>query len=298
MEDRRQLIIVAVVAMFFLGGILVAYVMSDSGGKGGLRADQRFKARPGTTRENAMVLMSNKRPAGVDKPSASTGGGSSNSTLDVRSFSSTPPSNPQDTTEDTQRTATNALAMANPAEGVAALESALQTQRAPQDQARLYATLAELHTRRDPPATDEAVACLKKAAELAPTPETRMDIAAQAATLLRGLGQTGMAEETVRDTLAAVPADAKSTAPELKLRVTLGDLLAARGDLAGAEQAYAQAVGRGLETLSADGPEALDALRIAGIRLSQLYRNQQRHEEAEAVAQRIQARLRRAMAPQ
>lgn len=295
MEDRRQTVILILVMVFFLIGIVVAYMLSDPAAKGGggLRADQRFKAKPGTTRENAVALVSSKRPAGVDDFSGSGGGSPSKDPVDMRSLS---PEEPQESApaEDPEeaRLIESALNTQAPEEGIKVLDAALELARTPEAQSRLNLALGELHLKCEPPDPEAAAACFEKAFQQPGTPGARNHAALRAAETLRRAGLPELALQQLQRAIEAAPDTLPVDAVELTLRIAYGDLLALNGDTTATEQAYAKAVERGVR-----GPATLDAstiesLRLAGIRLSQLYRSQQRHDDAEAVAQQVQSRLR------
>lgn len=297
MEERRQLIVVILVVVFFLIGIAVAYMLSNPSAKkgGGLRADQRFKARPGTTRENAVALVSNKRPAGVDDFSGGGSGPLSTDPVDVRSLSPEAPQEDAPAEDPEQERQIQAALTAQPLEsGIKTLQDAIDAAQTSEAQSRLNLALAELHLKRSPPDPEAAATCLEKAFQQAGTPGARNYAALRAAEMLRRAGRVDLALQQLQRAIEAASDTVPVDAAELRLRITYGDLLALEGDSSATEQAYAKAIER-----SVRGPINLDAttieaLRLAGIRLSQLYRSQQRHADAEAVAQRVQSWLRSA----
>ncbi|MBP8128777.1 MAG: hypothetical protein KA184_04290 [Candidatus Hydrogenedentes bacterium] len=289
MEDRRQVAILVVVVLVTLVAIGVTWWASKSSGKsGGLSASQRFTARPGTSRPNAVALTSDKRPGGVDDVElggAPTGG---EDAPDIRSLSR---QDGPDARASAERLVREALEEADAEDGIQMLEDALRRGLCLEEAWRLHLALALLYGRLSPPGGERALQAYAAARAAAATAEARQRIALEEAQAFVAMGKREDAWACVETAIAQGPAGEPFSPEAAVLLVRMGDLLQETGNSSGAERAYQQALDRGLAQRGA-AETLVEPLRLAATRLTLLLRGAGRHEEADALGRRLQMRFR------
>lgn len=277
-----------------LTAIGVTWWMGQSSGKsgGGLSAKQRFTARPGTTRPNAMALTSDKRPGGVDSIDPGDKPSGEKDAPGIRSLSR------QDGPSETatvERLVREAIEEAEPEDAIKMLEDALERGLNPDAAWRIHLALGTLYGRLTPPDEENAARAFAAARAAADTTAARQQIALDEASALVDAGQREEAWTVLATALAQTPSAGEEVSPEVTLlTVRMGDVLQETGNAAGAERAYRQALDRALEKRGDTTEAFTEALRLAATRLTLLLRGAGRHEEADALGRQVQARFRAA----
>ncbi len=277
--DRQQialLIAFSVVFMAALGGAYwyasnQAQTPTAAAGERGFR----FEARPGTTREQAVALSTNKRDAPTMAPrsGAAEGRGDSRDPLRVRSLSA-PETEAASQAEAVARAARNLL---SPRDGIARVQAALASARAPEDVAALYETLAQLYAELDErEAVRETWAAARE--QLGEAWHARLALA-EARTLLQW-GEPVRALALVDEGLAQHGGPPSGV---LGLHALRGQLLEQQGRIDEAIAAYNAALSAA-ETGRTTG--APNAVRHAAMQLARIHRHYGRDAEAAAAAQR------------
>ena len=279
--DRQQIVLLVAFSVVFVAALGGAYwyaadqsqTPTAAAGERGFR----FEARPGTTREQAVALSTNKRETPTTAPSAgaATGGGARDP-LRVRSLS--PPEGHAPTRG--RAIAREARNLLSPRDGIARVQAALDTAEAPEDVAALYETLAQLHAELG---EREAVRATWAAARerLGEAWHARLALA-QARTLLQW-GEPVRAPALVDEGLAETGTQASGV---LGLHALRGQLLEQQGRIEEALTAYDAA----LDTAEAGhAPDAPEAVRHAAMQLTRIHRHYGRDAEAASAAERYRA---------
>ena len=295
MEKRQSVILIVTVVTLLIAIGIAAYLgQLQAGDKVGKVAVKRFRARPGTTREKATALSTRKRPGSEhstqeaptnEKAESQSTASERERRLLVRSLSS--PEDEEAMTAE-EKLVDEALNAFSPETGIEELTEALKTPCAAQDAANMHAAMGMLCAQLDPADFDRAEAAFAQAMELAPDPASRQDILKQEAWVLLQAGQPGKAREKVA---AAFSEKGPITPAWLELGVLLAQLHESAGDPENAEEVLKRTVDEALaheEELGADGA---DVLRLAGLRLSRLYRGTNREQEAVALAKQLRTHL-------
>jgi tetratricopeptide (TPR) repeat protein len=296
MSNRNALI----VALLILGGgvavLVAAYFGRGASPTGEFDKGQRFTAKPGTTRENAMLLTSSKR-ASTDDPKDAIARRAENleddsDPLEVKSLSK-PEEDPL-RAGPAGETAREALNSFSPEAGLRKLDEALSLPSLPEQAAILHEAKGQLYAQMDPPDYARALESLEKAAALAEDPALREQIQYEAAQILF---QAGLVDEAREQLESAREAKAAPSDMQYKRQLLQGQLLEQEGELEEAENLY-QAVLDATEALPdhLDKDAALALARIAGMRLSNLYRRNDRDQAADALALDLRKRFARMQA--
>jgi hypothetical protein len=188
---------------------------------------------------------------------------------------------------DVEQLIRESLAHADTHAALSALEAGIATAHLNDDSAaRVYTAMAWLCDSLNPPEPERQAKYFGLAASLAHAPETMGETArAEAEWMLSNANPAGAASRLVA-TLEALPPGAEQRPA---LRVLLGGALEAQSDLVKAEEAYTTALEEARAI--ADLPKRQDALRLAALHLSRLYRSTARHEPAADLAKQIQREL-------
>lgn len=288
MSSKNTLIVVSILVGSILVILIVAY-LRDSGFTD-FDQGQRFTAKPGTTRENAILLTSSKRPTTADPEGGIAQRAEdreSGGPLDVKSLSG-PDDDPVrgGPAGETARAALNSLSAEA---GLAMIEQALAEPATPDQQAILLEAQGQLYAQLAEPDYARAMESLDRAASLAPEPVLAGEIKVTAAQVLVQAGRDVEARDRLADLLDSQP---PMGAAALKLQLLLGQVQERTGDLAAAERTFNDVLGavRGQAgDMDAESAEAL--VRLAALRLTALYRKQDRGAEAEALTNDLKRRL-------
>ena len=188
---------------------------------------------------------------------------------------------------DVEQLIRESLAHADTHAALSALESGIATAHLDDDSAaRVYTAMARLCDSLNPPEPERQAKYFGLAASLAHEPDTMGETArAEAEWMLSKANPAGAASRLVA-TLEALPPGAEQRPA---LRVLLGGALEAQSDLVKAEEAYTTALEEARAI--ADMKKRQDALRLAALHLSRLYRSTARHEPAADLAKQIQREL-------
>lgn len=299
-EDRQQFAIALFVLVTLVVTIGVAMLLGGRQKGQGLQSSQRFAAKPGTMRENAVALSSSKRQTdersgGASGAPAGSGGDASaaqppeapteeQKPLRVRSLS--PEEEEAESPE--EQSIREALNDLSPERGIEKLEALLDTELSDDDRARVHAAIAKLCGQLDTPDVARQDQSLQLAQAFASSPDAVLDTARTHAEILAQRGDYTGAMDRIR---AARDGLGAASAERATLGVLLGGLLETHGDGSAAEDAYAAAFKDARETdaQNADGRE--EALRQAGMRLSRMYRASGRGAEADNLAGELAAAL-------
>lgn len=165
---------------FIVGLILVVAAASYFGGrtarKAGFDKGQRFKAKPGTTRKNAMILTSNKR-ASTEDPKATIARRKNteenDAPLPIKSLSK--PSK-EDRARPAREQAMEALSNPSPEAGLRSLASAMALPHDRLQAAYLHEAMGQLYAQITPPEYDKAKDAFDQARDMADDPELAQNI--------------------------------------------------------------------------------------------------------------------------
>lgn len=293
--DRRnlQILIGFLVALFLTTGLMVYFGGGGPLDKGEFDKGQRFTAKPGTTRENAMILTSANR-ASTEDPKAAIARAAkdiekNDGPLEVKSLSG-----PKRAERDGQAgaAAQSALGSFTPEAGLRKLDEALALPRTPEQSALLHEARGQLLAQLDPPDYDGAQVAFDEALALAEDPLLDEEIAHEAVQVLVRAERSEEALKVAREQLAAHPPGGEAG---FKLQLLQGQLLEQGGDFAGAEAAW-RGVLQAMEPVpdSLDVETSLSLARVATMRLTQMYRAQNRLEDLESVTAMLKKQVARA----
>ncbi|MFM1921530.1 MAG: hypothetical protein RLZZ303_3164 [Candidatus Hydrogenedentota bacterium] len=299
-EERQQYAIALFVLVTLVVTIGVAMLLGGRQKGQGLQSSQRFTAKPGTMRENAVALSSSKRqtdeqPGGASGAPSGNGGDTSGAQqqempaeeqkpLRVRSLS------PEEAAAESpeEQSIREALNDLSPERGIEKLEALLETELNDDDRARVHAAIAKLCGQLDTPDMARQDQALQLAQAFASSPDTVLDTARTHAEILAQRGDYPGAMGRIR---AARDGMGAASAERATLGVFLGGLLETQGDASAAEDAYAAAFKDAREAGSQDGEGREEVLRQAGMRLSRMYRASGRGAEADNLAGELAAAL-------
>lgn len=301
MDRKAQMLaLVATLGIFFGMMALAAWwSTSQQSGTSTQRTSRlRFRARPGTTRDNAMILTTKKR----DPDDTSLSSGQGGETAEAKDKSAGPDSqhkppelevrslSPVDggagsPVEKSIRSALNTL---SPEAGIARLKLALDTPHTPEEDARMHTAMGMLYAQLDPPDYAGAKQAFEQAMRAAPNPAARREALKHYAAMALNAGRA----ETVLPVLeSALRQTAEEPAGQAPLQLLLGQIHEAAGRLEPAEQAYQRVIDTALGNNGAPPKPVENAVRLAALRLSRLYTTSGRKEKAEALRERVAGRL-------
>lgn len=293
MSSRNGIIVLSII----LGSLLVLglVIALRDAGLGGSAFDkgQRFTAKPGTTRENAILLTSNKRAETEDPedPIARRSDKKEDPSdpLEVKSLSKS-----EEGDEKGGRAGEAARAALNnysPEAGLRQLEAALDLPNTPEQAAILHDAAGQLHTQTNPPDYDKSLESFETAAGLTQDPELQEELAFNTAQMLMQAGRDAEA----RDKIEAYLADNPPAGPTgYKLQIVHGQLLERAGQLEAAENTYQSVLDAAREVPGAlERDAALSLTRLAGLRLTSLYRKNDRDQAADVLSKDLKRQLAR-----
>ncbi len=300
MDRKTQMIaLVATVGIFFGMMALAAWwSMRQQSATSGGTGRMHFTAQPGTTRDNARILTTNKRDSGDRAFSGGGGSGSSRS----NNADSTPEERdaPPELTVDSLSAAEDraadspfaetvcaALNAASPEVGIAKLGVALDTPHTAEESARIYTALAVLYGQLEPPDYDRAKQAFERALAVAPDAAARRGVVRQHAAFALG---AGFPEEALPKVEAALQ-ETNTQTEAVPLLLLLGQIREASAELEAAETLYRKAVDHALESEGELAAAVEESLRLAALRLARLYSANGREEDAEALRDRVAERL-------
>ena len=282
---------VLVVVLFFLAVLgVVAYYGQGSGTKTRTKTvtTKRFTAKPGTTRPKAVPLVSNKRaPQEKDKPPSPPIPHAGRKDEPLRVLSLSQPEAEERLTDE-QRLIQNAMNTFSVEAGIAKLEDALKTPREPDAAAGIHAAMGLLESQKNPPNLIKLEEAFAKAMGLPTGPEVSQQVAGQYCQVLMRNGKFGAAREKLEGALAQ---DGPLNGDRLHLRVMLGQVYERDGDSSRAESAFRTVLDDASTLGGGDNKNAFGAIRLAGMRLSRLYRLANRNGEADALAKEVSNKL-------
>lgn len=282
--DRRQILVVAAIILLLIVALVIA---AQVGQPNPIMTPQgTFRARSGTMRDKAQMLLSKKTPGGASTDLPATGNGDEVST--VATLSETPSKAPLRPLSPAERVAKDALNSLTPQQGINEILTYLEGL---QDLARageLYAALGTLLTRTDPPDMTQAQEAFTRAGALAETPGERYGYAVRQVRVLLNADAPDAALKRAEEVLAA---DETVTPERLELLILDGKLRQDSGDAQAAEAAYRRVTDMSADALKVLGAPGVDVYRQACLRLARLYRDTQRAEDAEAIAVAMRERI-------
>lgn len=282
MVQRNVLITAGIIFAAVLIVLVVAYFGQNPLTKGGFDKGQRFTAKPGTTRENAMLLTSANRKSTADPKSDNAGPAAppehADDPLEVKSLSEKKSKMRSGPANDVAMAAVNSV---TPEAGLRQLETALALPHTQEQAALLYEAQAELYTQLDPPEFEQGAAAYEKALEMTADPELEEEIHHKYVQMLMQAGRDDEALKSASTQLKKTPPLGLSG---YKTQLLQGQLQERGGhpDLAEKDyRAVLDAMGAKPEQL--DPEEAIALSRLAALRLTQLYRDSGRLKDAEEV---------------
>lgn len=242
---------------------------STAGGGG-----TRFRARPGTMRENVQPMVSQSQERSDTSLSgdgaSGTGGALANLTIHV------------------SEAVLDRLLTADTMETIDAIQDHLAQDPGEEVESRLYSALAEQYLKLNPPETESAEESIAAAQETAQNAGDRHAVAYAQAMLFRREERVEEARAYIADVFEQAPV---ATAPGMRLAVLEGTLAEMEEDDRGAETAYRRVLTFAAELDRALSESAVESYRLAGLRLTRLLRRLGRTGDAEAVSRDVAGRL-------
>lgn len=250
---------------------------------------QRFTAKPGTTRENAMILTSDKRAKTEDPKNAIARRADKledSDPLEIKSLSKPKEGPRSGLANDRAQAALNSY---SPEAGLQQLEAALALPHDREDAALLHEAQGQLYAQLDPPDYAQSQAAFEQAVEKADDQDLKEEILYKS---VQALMQAGLDEEAGAAAAAQLAERPPSGETGYKLQLLQGQLFERAGKIEAAEDAYQEvlhAVGELPPALGKDA--ALSLVRLAGLRLTALYRKQDRSQTADELSRNLRLRL-------
>lgn len=280
MEKNPGVIIFVLVAVVLVAILGAAWLSSGKGGSSGLSPSARFTAKPGTTRQNAVMLSSSKRAKMEPTATAGTGG----APLPVRSL--TPEEERIGSPESKVTEAvTSALNAWNAELGLEKLTALLEEGLTAEERAEVLAAMGVLHGQKTPPDHEGAERCFSQALQQELSPAMRGRIVGQHAQALMAQGRMDDAHARVKAARDQYPPGEAG----LQLDLLFASLEEQRGNRTGAEQIYAAALEKALTSAETLDRQTDDMLRMAALRLTRIYKDSDRSAEASTLTRRFQA---------
>lgn len=290
MSSKNTIIVASIIFGAFVIMIVAIYIGENGLGGGNFDKGQRFTAKPGTTRENAILLTSNKRPTTAD-PEDTIARRAENQEdddpLEVKSLS-TPEPDPR-RGGPAGKTAREALNSLSPEAGLRKLEDALALPNTPEQKALLLEAQGQLYAELDPPDYEKSLASFDEAAELATDPVIQEAIVFETAQMLLQAGEEAAALRRIDAHLATGPPRSDMG---YKLRLMQGQMHERAGALEEAEATYQAVLSEAGELPDyLDKETAVSLMRLAGLRLTSLYRDNDRSQAADSLARDLKRQL-------
>lgn len=292
---KQFLIVVGVVALIVAVTVVAAYFGQAKSGSVIVDKGQRFTAKPGTTRENAIALTSNKRPS-TKSPEESIARKADemedDAPLTVKSLSSSA----DERSGPAHDKAMEAMNSGSPESGLRMLNEALALPHDPQQAAYIQEAMGQLYAQLEPPDFEKSQAAFDEARSLAKgDPKLEQSILLKSVQVLM---QQGMDDEARIQMETGFTAADLSNQTQLQLHLLQGKLEERAGHPEAAEQVYQEVLDAALALPeSIDREMALDLARLAALRLTGLYRSQNRDEAADGLAQDMKRRLKAMESP-
>ncbi|MCF6286687.1 MAG: soluble NSF attachment family protein [Candidatus Hydrogenedentes bacterium] len=286
---KQGLIAVAVIVALVLMVAAASYFGGSTARKGGFDKGQRFKAKPGTTRKNAMLLTSNKRTSTDDPKAAIARRGDEqedDSPLTIKSLSK--PSD-EKRAQPARDRAMKALNSASPETGLRSLDAALALPHDRLQGAYLYEAMGQLYAQLDPPDYEKAMAAFEEARAMADDVEMAQNILLKSVQVLM---QGGLDDEARAQLEAGSGDEALSTETQFRLHLLWGQLEERAGKAVEAERMYRKVLDGALALPeSLERKMALGLARSAGLRLTRLYRANDRDGAAKSLTLDLKKQL-------
>lgn len=295
-EDKPYMVVVGVVGIFLLA---LAGAALLSGGVGGSSSSststtpvKKFRAKPGTQRENARAIISDAPSIPSDNQSPGDSSTTPQKPIEVWGRFDSPDEEaiPRMASEElTPRTpsedaAWSALEHPSTEEAIESLTGQLEVLDDSQAASDLYSALGTLYARQGRFETGEVEAAFAQALKAAVSDAQRIGVEYEEAKALMQHGEAARALETIRKLEGKDLPDARMRA---ELSVMEGMALEKSGDVEGAIASYESLLDEGL---GADGEKdrgILGIYRQAALRLTRIYRKLGREEDAEKVARSV-----------
>lgn len=288
---KQALVAVGVIAFVVLSALIAAYFGRGGLTEGSFDKGQRFKAKPGTTRKNAILLTSNKRPETEDpdqRIARRADEEEDDTPLTVKSLSA--PSG-EERSGPAHESAREALNSTSPEAGLRALDHALTLPHDGAQAAYLHEAKGQLYARLEPPDYEKARAAFERARKLAGDRAQEENVLLKSVQVLMQGGQ----DDAAREQLASgLDGEGPPSGTRLRLQLLQGQLAERAGQPEKAETVYRQVMETALATPEALTREtALMLARTAGLRLTSLYRDNDRSDAADLLAKDLQKQLKR-----
>jgi tetratricopeptide (TPR) repeat protein len=284
--DMKQIVVLIAILLGCIAALGFAWYYSQSAASGSaaITTQKRFTAKPGAMRDNALALTTDKRTEAAAAINESGGTEDAEKTIRVRSLSR-PDENRLSEAETEIREALNAL---SPEQGMEKLEAMLAEGRADGREADIYCALGGLRARKNPPDYNAAAEAFLQARQAASGRAARQRVAIHEAQMHFYRGATASARKVVDSALAEPgPLNFES----IQLGLMQGQIEESAGNLEEAEKAYNRMLDLALDAAGGDGEtggDLTDLIRLAGLRLSRIYRDSDRDDAALEIAKRVQ----------
>lgn len=290
---KQFLIVVGVVAGIVLVTALSVYFGGGLSDPSAIDKGQRFKAKPGTTRKNAIALTSSSRKE-TEGPEAAIARKASemedDSPLTVKSLSSSKSNDPNRSGPAHDR-AQQALNGVSPEAGIRSLTTALTMPHDPQQAAFIHEAMGQLYAQLDPPDYEKAAAAFAEARALTSDLELEQSVLLKSVQVLM---QGGMNDEARAALEEGFDAENLSSETQFRLQVLRGQLEERAGRGEEAEAIYHSVLEGTLALPDALEKEVAIALaRGAALHLTRLYRDYDRDQAAETLAKDLKRRFKK-----
>ncbi len=290
---KQLLIVIGVVAGIILFTAVAVYFGGGLANPAAIDKGQRFKAKPGTTRKNAIALTSSARKE-TKGPEAAIARKASemedDSPLTVKSLSSSASKDPNRSGPAHDR-AQQALNGVSPEAGIRSLTSALSLPHDPQQAAYIHEAMGQLYVQLDPPDYDKAAEAFAEARALSSDPEMEQSVLLKSVQVLMQGGRNDEARQALEE---GFDAEQLSSETQFRLQVLRGQLEERAGRGAEAEALYYSVLDGTLELPeSLEKDVAIALARGAALHLTRLYRDYDRDQAAEALAKDLKRRFKK-----
>lgn len=287
---KQTIILIGLFIFLAISVAIAAYFGGSGAGSNNLDSGKRYKAPPGKTRKNAIALTSSKRPTTEDpKP---TGAKEDESPLTVKSLSD---SSDGKRNGPAHEQATSAMNNVSTESGLRELNAALAMPHEQEQAALLHEAAGQLYVRLDPPDFEKAKTAFDEALRLAEDPQLKQSILLKAVQMLM-LGGLNSDASARLDT----GSDSSGLSDQLQFRLQFlqGQLEERAGKAEAAELIYRRILDTALTLPDVlDRDEALMFARMAGLRLSRLYRAHDREEAAVSLSKDLKKKLKNLAEP-
>lgn len=294
---KQVLIVIGVVLGIVLLTVLAAYFGGGLTNPAAIDKGQRFKAKPGTTRKNAIALTSSSRKETEDPQAAiarKAGEMEDDSPLNVKSLSSSESKDPKRSGPAHDR-AQQALNGVSPEAGIRSLTSALAMPHDPQQAAYIHEAMGQLYVQLDPPDYEKSAAAFAEARALTTDLEMEQSVLLKSVQVLMQGGKNDAARAALEE---GFDGQNLSSETQFRLQVLRGQLEERAGRGEAAEDLYYSVLDGTLalpDTLEKDVAIAL--ARGAALHLTRLYRDYDRDQAAEALAKDLKRRFKKIEEP-